>query len=75
MSLQRTTMDALYVLSVEQLVSALKTRVESTLNNGQCVWLCPLPVVNCALTVKMQNSFGIFFVECTCLRQGTTQFP
>jgi hypothetical protein len=67
--LQRTTMDALYVLPVVQLASALKMRVESTLSNGQCVWLGSLPVANCALIAKMQNSFGVLFVECTYLRQ------
>ena len=62
-------MDALYVLPVVQLAPALKIRVESTLNNGQCVRLGSLSVANCALIARMQDSFGVLFVECTYLKQ------
>jgi len=44
-------MDALEALPLEQLVSALKARLESGLNNGQCVWPSLHLVRNCTLTI------------------------
>jgi len=68
-------MNALEALPLEQLVSALKGRLESSFNNGRCVWPTLHSVSNCALTTETQVSSGIFFVKCTCLRLRTTQFP
>lgn len=43
-------MDALDALSVEQLASLLKTKIESTLHNGQ--YVSPIMFAECALTVE-----------------------
>ena len=71
---QRTAMDILDASPVEQLAFALRARIGSSLHNGQCVWLGLLPVYDPALTIEMQNSFGVFFVERTYPRPRITRF-